>query len=159
MARLKNALRGHFIAPYVLGKEAPTEWMELAKWISNVSDDTDEQTDDTGYYDGDGSQETTVTGVSAAYSFEGSFDPEDKAQAYIEGIRFKTGENRKVWHKVVTSDGKKTFIGVATVSAIVAGSGDATEFEDFSCTISYNQIPKETVTPTPPEAAKLNLPK
>lgn len=159
MARLKNALRGHFIAPYVLGKEAPTEWMELAKWISNVSDDTDEQTDDTGYYDGDGSQETTVTGVRAAYSFEGSFDPEDKAQAYIEGIRFKTGENRKVWHKVVTSDGKKTFIGVATVSAIVAGSGDATEFEDFSCTISYNQIPKETVTPTPPEAAKLNLPK
>ena len=161
MARLKNAIRGHFIAPYVLGEEAPTDdkWMELAKWISNVSDDTDEQTDDTGFYDGDGTPETTVTGVSGAYGFEGFYDPEDPAQAYIENLKYKTGDDRKVWHKVVSSDKKKTFIGLATVSAIVAGSGDATEFEDFSCTISYNQIPKETVTPTTPETAKLNLSK
>ncbi len=146
MARLKNAIRGHFIAPYVLGEEAPTEWMELAKWISNVSDDTDEQTDDTGFYDGDGTPETTVTGVSGAYSFEGFYDPEDPAQAHIANMKYKVGDERKVWHKIVSSDGKKMWVGVATVSAPIAGSGDATEFEDFSCTISYNQIPKETVT-------------
>ena len=49
MARLKNALRGHFIAAFDLEKPdtAQTAYLELAKWISSVSYDTDEQTDDT----------------------------------------------------------------------------------------------------------------
>lgn len=152
MARLKNALREHFIAPFKEGEtKAPTEgWLKIAKYISSVSDDTDEETDDTGYYDGDGTKETTVTGVSGAYSYEGSHDPEDPAQAYIAGLKYKIGDARKVWQRVVSADGKKEWVGVATVSAIIAGSGDATEYEDFSCTITYNQLPEEkTITPTP----------
>lgn len=148
--RLKNALRGHFIAPWKKGENtAPTEgWLELAKFISSVSDDTDEETDDTGYYDGDGTKETTVTGVSGSYSFEGSYDQEDPAQAYIAGLKYKLGDDRKVWQRVVSADGTKEWVGLATVSAIIAGSGDATEYEDFSCTVTYNQIPVEkTVTP------------
>ena len=146
MARLKNALRGHFIAKVDPTKPTaePTDWLELAKWISSVSDDTDEETDDTGFYDGDGTKETTVTGVNGAYGFEGSFDPEDKAQALIAGMKYKLGDERKVWHKVVSADKAKQWIGVGTVTDIKAGAGDATEFEDFSCTITYNQIPKET---------------
>lgn len=148
MARLKNALRGHFIAEYTGGNEEPEEWLELAKYISNVSDDTDEDTDDTGFYDGDGSKETTVTGVSIAYSVEGFYDAEDEAQALVADKKLKIGEGRKLWHKVVSADNKKTWVGVATVSDIIAGSGDATEFEEFGCTITYNQIPTETkVTP------------
>ena len=56
MTRQKNALRGHYVAPYNGGVEPSTEdaWLELAKWISDVSDDTDEKTDDQAYYDGDG---------------------------------------------------------------------------------------------------------
>ena len=50
MARLTNALRGHFIGAFDPTKAStePTAYLELAKWISSVSDDTDEQTDDTG---------------------------------------------------------------------------------------------------------------
>ena len=50
MARLKNALRGHFVGEFYPAnpKKEPTTYLELAKWISSVSDDTDEQTDDTG---------------------------------------------------------------------------------------------------------------
>ena len=150
MSRLKNALRAHYIAPLDTSDPAkmPTAWLELAKWISSVSDETDEQTDDTGFYDGDGTPETTVTGVSGAYSFEGFYDGEYPAQALIAGMKSKIGDDRKVWHKVVTSDGKKQYVGMATVSDIVAGAGDATEYEDFSCTITYNQIPAESpVTP------------
>lgn len=151
MARLKNALRGHFIAPYTTtaGGNAtpPTDgWLELAKWISSVSDDTDEQTDDTGFYDGDGTPETTVTGVSGSYSFEGFYDQEDPAQAYIAGLKWKLGDERKVWHRIVSADGTKEWVGLATVSAIIAGSGDATEYETFSCTITYNQLPTETTS-------------
>ena len=50
MARLKNALRGHSIGAFdqKSPKTEPKTYLELAKWISSVSDDTDEQTDDTG---------------------------------------------------------------------------------------------------------------
>ncbi|WP_321389008.1 phage tail tube protein [uncultured Enterococcus sp.] len=151
MARLKNALRGHFIAPWTKGEtEAPTEgFLELAHFISDVSDDTDEETDDTGFYDGDGTKETTVIGVSGSYSFEGFYDQEDPAMAYIAGLKYKLGDERKVWHRVVSADGKKEWVGVAAVSGIVAGSGAATEYEAFSCTVSYNQIPEEKDLTTP----------
>ena len=146
MSRLKNALRGHFIGVFTAATPTtpPTEWLEVAKWISTVGDETEEQTDDTGFYDGDGTPETSVTGVAGAYSFEGFYDAEDPAQAMIAGMKYKIGDDRKVWHKVVSADGKKQWVGPATVSDIIAGAGDATEFEDFSCTITFNQLPKES---------------
>lgn len=150
MTRQKNALRGHFIAPLSAdGKEpADADYLELAKWISSVSDDTDEETDDTGFYDGDGTKETTVTGVSGAYGFEGFYDEEDPAQALVASMKYKIGEERKVWHKVVSASGTKQWTGTATVTDIKAGDGDATEYEAFGCTITYNQLPTEkTVTP------------
>ena len=53
-ARNKNALRGHFIAPFVPAtptapKAEGETWLELAKWIATVDGDTDEGTDDTGF--------------------------------------------------------------------------------------------------------------
>ncbi len=145
--RQKNAIRGHFIAPYTPGGAEPgaDDWMEIAKWISDISDDTDETTDDQAYYDGDGTSETTVTAVKGAYTVEGTYDPEDKAQAYIAGLKYKLGDERKVWHKVVSSDKKKQWVGVATVSEVIAGSGAASDYETFSCKISYNSIPTESV--------------
>ena len=65
MARQKNALRGHFIAPVTDPKTEPAKeaYKELAKWIEDVDDDTDEATTSVAYYDGDGTEETTVTSV------------------------------------------------------------------------------------------------
>lgn len=148
MARQKNALRGHFIAPYKAGK-SETEVtddtvMELAKWIKDISDDTDEKTEDEAYYDGDGTEETTVVGVKGAYTFEGTYDPEDKAQAHIASLKYKLGDERKVWHLIVSADGKKQWLGVATVTEIIAGSGAAADFEAFGCKITYNTLPKES---------------
>ena len=145
MTRQKNALRGHFVAPYNNGTE-PTEdkWLELAKWISDVSDDTDEKTEDQAFYDGDGTEETTVVSVKGAYTFEGTYDPEDKAQALIAGVKYKTGDDRKLWHKVVSSDKKKQWVGAATATEIKAGSGAASDYEAFGCKLSYNSTPKET---------------
>lgn len=146
MTRQKNALRGHFVAPYNNGTEPTGEstWLELAKWITDVSDDTDEKTEDQAFYDGDGTEETSVISVKGAYTFEGTYDPEDKAQALIAAMKYKTGDERKVWHKVVQSDKKKQFVGVATVTEIKAGSGAAADYEAFGCKISYNATPKES---------------
>ncbi|MEN2467888.1 hypothetical protein [Ornithinibacillus sp. JPR2-1] len=48
MPKLKNALRGHFVQAYVPGTETPgTEWLELAKGIVTIGDDTQEETEET----------------------------------------------------------------------------------------------------------------
>ena len=149
MAREKNALRGHFIQAYVPGTETPTEvWLELAKYISTISDDTQEETEDQAFYDGDGTPETSVISVAGAYSVEGQYDPTDEAQQLIADMKYKLGDGRKIHHKVVSSDGLKQWVGRATVTAIVAGAGDASAYEDFSCNIRFDSIPTESV-PTP----------
>ena len=144
MARYKNALRGHFIAPVTDPKVEPEKstYLELAKWIEDIADDTDEQTASTAYYDGDGTEETTVTSVKGTYTFKGTYDKEDPAMKYIAGLKYKLGNERLVWHKVVDADGKNQAVGIATVSDIKAGSGAAAEYEEFSCKISYNSLPK-----------------
>lgn len=144
--RLKNALRKHFIGVYDPSKpkEAPSEYLLLAKYISNVSDESDEETDDTAFYDGDGTPEEYVTSVSPGYSFEGFYDPEDPAQKLVADMKYKIGDNRRVWLKIVSADGKKQWEGVANVSGIKAGEGDASEYETFECTIKWIQLPTET---------------
>lgn len=144
MARYKNALRGHFIAPVTDTKVEPEKsaYLELAKWIEDISDDTDETTSSTAYYDGDGTEETTVTAVKGTYTVKGTYDKEDPAMKYIAGLKYKLGNDRLVWHKVVDSDNKNQTVGIATVSDIKAGSGAAAEYEEFGCKISYNSLPK-----------------
>lgn len=106
----------------------------------------------TSVYSGDGTPETTVVSVAGAYTPEGYYDPTDEAQELIAGLKYKTGDGRKVWHKVVASNGAKEWVGRATVTAIVAGAGDASAYETFSCNIRFDQIPTETpVTPAVPE--------
>lgn len=142
MARNKNALRKHLIADVETDspETEPTEFFELAKWILTVSDETEEDTESEGFYDGDGTPETSVNSVAGAYSFEGYYDPEDEAQALIASKKYKPQE-RKVWHKVINTDGTET-VGIATVTGIIAGAGDATAFEEFGCTITYDSLPK-----------------
>ena len=144
MARYKNALRGHFIAPVTDPKTEPEKsaYMELAKWIEDISDDTDETTSSVAYYDGDGTEETTVTAVKGTYTVKGTYDNEDPAMKHIAGLKYKLGNDRLVWHKVVDADKKNQTVGIATVSDIKAGSGAAAEYEEFGCKLSYNSIPK-----------------
>ena len=144
MARYKNALRGHFIAPVTDPKVEPEKsaYLELAKWIEDIADDTDEATTSVAYYDGDGTEETTVTSVKGSYTIKGTYDKEDTAMKHIAGLKYKLGNERLVWHKIVDADGKNQAVGIATVSDIKAGSGAAAEYEEFSCKISYNSLPK-----------------
>ncbi|HEN3143854.1 TPA: phage tail protein [Streptococcus agalactiae] len=146
MARLKNAKRIHEIAAFdpLKGDTEPTEWLRLAKYIETIDDETDEDTDDTGYYDGDGTPEETVLSVVGGYSFEGLYDAEDPAQALIAGMKYKTGDARRVWHRVTSADGKKRYTQIANASEIKAGAGDATEYEQFACTLKWIKEPKET---------------
>jgi len=145
MGKQKNALRGHFVQAYEPGAEEPgEEWLELAHQIATIGDDTQEEVEDEGFYDGDGTPESTVVSVAGAYAPEGYYDPTDPAQELIAGLKYKTGDGRKLWHRVVSANGEKEWVGRATVTAIIAGAGDATAYEEFSCNIRFDSIPEES---------------
>lgn len=146
MARNKNAKRGHFIAEIVPGEEASavTSWLQLAKYIETIDPDNNEETEDTGFYDGDGTSTTDVTSKAVGYSFSGFYDPTDEAQTLIASKEFATGDAVKVWHKRVSADGTTEHVGKATVTGIVIGGGDATAYEAFECNIRWDETPEET---------------
>lgn len=144
MARLKNAERKHFVQEWAPGQTKPgEEWLPLAHLISNIGDDTQEEVEDEAFYDGDGTPESTVVSVAVAYTAEGQYDPEDEAQELIAGLKHKIGDGRKLWHRIVRSDGKKEWVGRATATGIVAGAGEASAYEEFACNIRFDHIPEE----------------
>lgn len=152
MARNKNALRQHWVAAIPIGS-ADADYKRLAAWITDINDDTVEEVEETAFYDGDGTPTSDVVSVAMSYSFSGHYDPDDDAQALIAGLRLETGDGRKIMHKVIESDGAKEFVGIATVTDIVAGSGAAEDYEEFSCTIKFDEIPSyDTVVTTTTKA-------
>lgn len=142
MAREKNAKTQYFVGP--IDEEAT---LRLAKWIQTVTDDTDEETETIGYYDGDGTPQTDIISVAKSYTFEGLYDDEDPAMKFIASLEFETGEGRKIMFKQVRSNGD-VLEGPATVSNIVVTGGEATEFATFSCTITWDKKPE--ITPATP---------
>lgn len=152
--RKKNAKTIYEVADPVIGSAEP-EWFRLSKWITNISDDGSDNTEEQGDYDGDGNEKTVVLGYSEAYTVEGTYDKEDKAQNLILKKR-RTPDNRAILLKVTVPD-VETSVGLATVSEIKGpvGGGDATEYPAFGCRIAYDQTPEVTPennpSPTPGE--------
>lgn len=143
-ARKKNALTGYFVGPYNPTENTGTATLELAKWIHTVEDDSDEETEDEGFYDGDGTPETDIVSVKKVYQFEGYMDHDDPGMKFIADLEFKTGDERKIWFKQVRTDGT-TLEGRATVSDIIVSGGEAVEYAAFECKIGWDSAP--TITP------------
>ena len=148
MSRQKNAIRQHFIADVdpkdINTAPAEGEYFELAKWITDIEDATDENVEDYADYAGDGTPKSEVISIKEAYDVTGTYDPTDPAQRLVASKKRLLGEGRKVWHKIITADGTQTAEGIATLSAIITGSGNAAEFEAFSCNIAFDAIPEVT---------------
>jgi len=141
--RNKNAQRQHFVAPFTTNGIAPASnlFLPLAKYITDITDSTDDQTDEFTDYAGDGTPQVEVTGFQEAWEVSGTFDSTDPAQALIAGMKRNIGNGRKLWHRIVESNGQRAIVGVATALDIVSGSGSADEHEEFSCTLKFDQRP------------------
>lgn len=147
MARKKNALRIHEIAEIdeTDVNKVPTVWLPIAKWISEINDETDETSEQMGDYAGDGTPSTEVISIAEKWAVSGTYDAKDPAQELVASKKRTIGEERKVWHRITQTDGE-VYQGIATLSDIKAGTGEATSYEEFSCTINFDRIP-EKVTP------------
>src|SRR5690625_3679189 len=144
MAREKNALTKYYVADIPADEITDPDYLRLAKWVSNVTDDSDEETEDQGFYSGDGTPQSDVISVKKTYTFEGMYDDSDPAMKFIASKEFETGEGRKIMFKQVRTSGE-TLEGIATVTDIKVTGGDATEFATFECVISWDEKP--TITP------------
>ena len=141
--RNKNAARRHYVAPFTGDNTVPADndFLPVAKFITEITDSSDDVTDEFADYAGDGTVQTDIIGIQEAWDISGTFDSTDPAQALIAGMKREVGNGRKVWHKIIDSNETVQVFGVATAQSIVAGSGAAEDHEKFSCTLQFDQRP------------------
>ncbi|MFA2694783.1 phage tail tube protein [Bacillus mycoides] len=124
------------------------KWTRIAKGISSVDPDNNEESEENAYYDGGGASERSVIGFMMSYGFEGHREYSDPAQNYIMRLANKTGDARKIPFRVTEPDGG-IFEGRATISDIKVPGGDANAKGEIEFTIAYDGVPEYTEPPTP----------
>lgn len=142
MARFKNAKTKYSVAELTNGDAGDvTSWLPLAKFISSVEPEANDDTEDYSWFDGDGTQTTEVTSARPSYAVEGHRFYGDEAQDLIASKEYETGDDRYIAFKKVDPNGD-TFTGKATVTDITTGSGEAHEYGAFGCTITWAEKPE-----------------
>lgn len=145
---LNNYLNEHWMAkPNASGD---LEWCYLGNGITQVDFKPTDKKKTAAYYDGGGSEGTTVTGVTFSLDVTGDRSIGNTAQDLIADMDNKTGKARIVNFRrieyILNDDGKlqatRVYDGEATVSDIQAGGGAADDNGGFKCTITYNSMPK-----------------
>lgn len=157
MAKFKNAIRKHYIAPYDPENpdKVPTDdkYMWIAKGIKESAPENDAEDDDVAYFDGDGTKEKVITSKSRGRSFEGHRDYSDKAQNFVVDKEDAVADDLIVWYKEVTADGKTYKEGLARLSEIEVGDGEASELETIKFQVNWSRTPEKHEVAASPAAA------
>ena len=161
MAKFKNAIRKHYIAPYDPENpdKVPTEdkYMWIAKGIKESAPENDAEDDDVAYFDGDGTKEKVITSKSRGRSFEGHRDYADKAQNFVVDKEDAVADDLIVWYKEVTPDGNSYKEGLARLSEIEVGDGEASELDTIKFQVTWSRTPvKHDISGTPAAAAAVS---
>lgn len=154
MAKFKNAIRKHYIAPFDSEHPdtPPTEdkYMWIAKGIKESAPENDAEDDDIAYFDGDGTKEKIISSISRGRSFEGHRDYSDKAQNFVADKEDAVADDLVVWYKEVVPTGKYYKEGLARLSEIEIGDGEASELESIKFQVNWSRTPeKHDITSAP----------
>lgn len=154
MAKFKNAIRKHYIAPYdpEHPDTPPTEdkYLWIAKGIKESAPENDAEDDDIAYFDGDGTKEKIITSKSRGRSFEGHRDYDDKAQNFVAEKEDAVADDLIIWYKEVVPTGKYYKEGPARLSEIEIGDGEASELESIKFQVNWSRTPeKHDITSAP----------
>ena len=145
MAKFKNAIRKHYIAPFDAEHPdtPPTEdkYMWIAKGIKESAPENDAEDDDIAYFDGDGTKEKIITSKSRGRSFEGHRDYDDKAQNFVAEKEDAVADDLIIWYKEVVPTGKYYKEGPARLSEIEIGDGEASELESIKFQVNWSRTP------------------
>lgn len=147
MAKFKNAIRKHYIAPYdpEHPDTPPTDdkYMWIAKGVKETSPENDEEDDDVAYFDGDGTKEKVITSKSRGRSFEGHREYGDKAQDFIADKEDALADDLVVWYKELVPTGKYYKEGLGRLSGIEIGEGEASDLESIKFQINWSRTPEK----------------
>lgn len=147
MAKFKNAIRKHYIAPYAPEHPdtPPTDdkYMWIAKGVKETSPENDEEDDEIAYFDGDGTKEKMITSKSRGRSFEGHREYGDKAQDFIADKEDALTDDLVVWYKEVVPTGKYYKEGLGRLSGIEIGEGEAHELESIKFQVNWSRTPEK----------------
>jgi hypothetical protein len=128
------------------GTDATTQapiYSLIAKGITNVEPNNNEELDQTKYLDGDGYGETDVIGAQLVLSFTGHRYYGDAAQDFIFGKLLDLGTSRRVPFRWTEPDGG-IYEGECTIANISGPSGDAGTKGEISFEIHFNGRPQYT---------------
>lgn len=142
----KNAKRKHYLAPFNK-EQAETEpeqsgWLWIAKGIKESAPENNEEDDDVAYFDGDGTKENIIVSKTRGRSFEGHRDYSDAAQNFVASKEDEVGDDLIVWYKEIVADGKTQKVGLARLSEIEIGDGEASELETIKFKVAWSRKPK-----------------
>lgn len=147
MAKFKNAIRKHYIAPFDSEHPdtPPTEdkYMWIAKGVKETSPENDEEDDDVAYFDGDGTKEKVITSKSRGRSFEGHREYGDKAQDFIADKEDALADDLVVWYKELVPTGKYYKEGLGRLSGIEIGEGEASDLESIKFQVNWSRTPEK----------------
>ena len=139
--RYKVAKTKFEIQEYVNGAEYTDEgFLLIGKHINTAEPSNSEESEEEGFLDGDGTTETDVTSVAVGYNFSGYRNYEDPAQNLIADMEFGVGDDRKVWFKRTLPNGT-VHVGRATVTEPSISGGEATAYDQFAATITWDKRP------------------
>ena len=96
------------------------------------------------YFDSDGTKEKIIVSKTRGRTFEGHRDYSDKAQNFVADKEDEVGDDLIVWYKEVSSDGKTQKEGLARLSEIEIGDGEASELEKIKFKIVWTRKPKKS---------------
>lgn len=126
--------------------EAEPTWVVLAKGIMTAEPSTNEEIDQTVYFDSSGFKESDVTGMQLVQSFTGHRYYGDEAQDYIFSKMLELGAARRTTFRYTEPDGG-VYTGSITIANIQPPSGDAGAKGEIAFEIHYNGKPEYTVPP------------
>lgn len=126
----------------------PPVWTyaQLCEGIESVTPNINEQNQQYFFLCGHGGANNEVTGLAPVFSFSGRRIVGNTAQDYIDGLKYKLGDERKSSLKIVVNG--ETIVADCTIGNIVSFGGGALDVNQFSCDIMVNGIPTVTSNPT-----------
>lgn len=121
-------------------------YAQLCAGIESITPNINEQNQQYFFICGQGGAHNEVTGFAPSYSVSGRRIVGDAAQDYIDGLKYKLGDERKSSFKVVVNG--ETIVADCTIADIVSFGGSSLDVNQFSCTIMVNGKPTVTTNPT-----------
>lgn len=125
----------------------------IAGGIQNHDPSIEEDSEDVGYYDLNGGNETVTNSLTTTYAFSGHRKYANEAQEFVRDKLFKLME-RNCYFRVTEPDGR-IIEGPATLKEIKPSGGDANNRSDFEFSVTFVGIPTDKKPGvTPPETGE-----